>query len=141
MKKYLKILAKKSMFICIPNCVLLLTLLGTLTKKLKKEIKKNSADRVLSDLTEFLEPIASDCEFFIWNQRTFGNESFHSLCNRYYEKGSVICFAFFVMKRQFAMLDWNEQMRKKANGEQDSEIQDWQILLLNRLRAALKAAH
>jgi hypothetical protein len=43
------------------------------------------------------------------------------------------------MKRQFAALDWNEMMRKKALGEEDTDIQDWQELLLSRLMAALKA--
>ena len=105
----------------------------------KKEIKKFSADRVLSAIKEFLEPLGTDCEFFVWNRRTFGNESFHSLCNRYYEKGSVVSFEIFVMKRQFAMLDWNEMMRKKSQGLEDSDIQDWQILLLDRLRKALNA--
>jgi hypothetical protein len=105
----------------------------------KKDIRKHSADRFESALLEFLEPIASDCEYFVWNQRTFGNESFHSLCNRYYEKGSVVSFDTFVMKRQFAMLDWNEMMRKKSEGEEDSDIQDWQVLLLSRLRKALGA--
>jgi hypothetical protein len=102
-----------------------------------KEIKKNSETRVLQSLEEFLEPLASDCEYFVWNKRTFGNESFHALCNRYYEKGSVISFPLFVMKRQFAMLDWNELFRKKAKGEPDLDIQEWQLTLLDRLREAL----
>jgi hypothetical protein len=106
-------------------------------KKVKKEIKANSADRVRIAIIEFMEPLASDCEFFVWNKRTFGNESFHSLCNRYYEKGSVISFPLFLMKRQMAMLDWNEQMRKKALGQEDLEIQEWQEALMNRLRDAL----
>lgn len=41
------------------------------------------------------------------------------------------------MKRQFAMLDWNESTRRKAQGLSDQDIQDWQILLLDRLRNAL----
>jgi hypothetical protein len=98
----------------------------------------NSGTRLEKSLNKFLEPLLKDCEFFVYNQRTFGNESFHSLCNRYYEKGSVVSFATFEMKRQFAMLDWNEQMRKKALGEDDNDIQDWQIILLARLRDALR---
>jgi hypothetical protein len=93
----------------------------------------------MKQLLEFLTPLYQDCEYFVHNQRTFGNESFHSVCNRYYEKGSVVSFVIFVMKRQFAALDWNEQMRKKALGEEDKEIQDWQEVLLARLLAALKA--
>lgn len=104
-----------------------------------REIKKNSADRVLASLKEFLEPILDDCEYFVFDQRTFGNESFHSLCNRYYEKGSAISFPLFCMKRQFAAMDWNEQMVKKALDEEDSDIQDWQVELLRRLTVALKA--
>jgi hypothetical protein len=50
-----------------------------------------------------------------------------------------VSFPIFEMKRQFAALDWNEMMRKKANGEVDNEIQDWQKLLIERLTAALKA--
>ena len=111
----------------------------SLDKKEVREIKKNSADRVLASLNEFLEPILDDCEYFVFNQRTFGNESFHSLCNRYYEKGSVISFPLFCMKRQFAALDWNEQMVKKALDEVDSDIQDWRVELLRRLTVALKA--
>lgn len=80
-----------------------------------------------------------DCEFFVNNQRTFGNESFHSVCNRYYEKGSSVSFAIYVMKRQFAALDWNEMMRKKALNQPDNEIQDWQTVLLERLVAELKS--
>ena len=106
-------------------------------KKVKKEIKKYAADRIQLALTEFLEPILKDCEYFVYNQRTFGNESFHGLCNRYYEKGSVVSFPLFVMKRQFAFLDWNEQMRKKALGQEDAELQDWQIKLLDLLRDSL----
>lgn len=102
-----------------------------------KEIKKNSTERIRVALTEFLEPILADCEYFVYNQRTFGNESFHGLCNRYYDKGSAISFALFVMKRQFAFLDWNEQMRKKALGQEDCELQDWQVKLLNLLRTTL----
>lgn len=98
----------------------------------------NSGTRLGKSLNKFLEPLLRDCEFFVYNQRTFGNESFHSLCNRYYEKGSVVSFATFEMKRQFAMLDWNEQMRKKALGEDDNDIQDWQIILLARLSDALR---
>ena len=79
-----------------------------------------------------------DCEYFVFNQRTFGNESFHSLCNRYYEKGSVVPFEIFCMKREFAALDWNEMMIKKALGEEDSEIQDWQVKLLDRLGNELR---
>lgn len=104
-----------------------------------KEIKLNSGTRLVTALNDFLKSTVKDCEFFVYNQRTFGNESLHSLNNRYYEKGSVISFPIFVMKRQFAMLDWNEQMRKKALGEMDNDIQDWQTTLLNRLRAALRA--
>ncbi len=106
-------------------------------KKLKKEIKENSADRIRDALDEFLQPILKDCEYFVYNQRTFGNESFHGLCNRYYEKGSACSFDLFVMKRQFAFLDWNEQMRKKALGQEDSELQDWQKKLLNLLHDTL----
>lgn len=102
------------------------------------DIRKNSTARVRSDLKKFLKSLLKDCEFFVYNKRTFGNESFHSLCNRYYEKGSVVSFAIFCMKRQFAALDWNEQMRKKAEGKEDSDIQDWQITLLNRLEDAMK---
>jgi hypothetical protein len=102
-----------------------------------KEIKKYAAERIRLALTEFLEPILSDCEYFVYNQRTFGNESFHGLCNRYYEKGSAVSFDLFVMKRQFAFLDWNEQMRKKALGQEDAELQDWQIELLDLLRDSL----
>lgn len=105
----------------------------------KRDIRKESADRISIGLKEFLEPLASDCEFFIWNRRTFGNESFHSLCNRYYEKGSVVSFEIFVMKRQMAMLDWNEQMRKKSQDMESEDIQDWQLLLLNRFEDALEA--
>lgn len=93
----------------------------------------------MNAIKEFLEPLGTDCEFFIWNQRTFGNESFHSLCNRYYEKGSVVSFEVFVMKRQMAMLDWNEQMLKKSQGLEDKNIQDWQVLLLDRFENALEA--
>ena len=103
-----------------------------------KEIKLNSGERLVTTLNKFLESIVKDCEFFVYNQRTYGNESLHSLNNRYYEKGSVVSFPIFVMKRQFAMLDWNEQMRKKALGEMDADIQDWQITLLDRLRDALR---
>ncbi|MGH2639175.1 MAG: hypothetical protein ACRDF4_07855 [Rhabdochlamydiaceae bacterium] len=103
------------------------------------EVRDNSAARIRKHLLQFLTPIYDDCEYFVHNQRTFGNESFHSICNRYYEKGSVVSFPIFEMKRQFAALDWNEMMRKKANGEVDNEIQDWQKLLIERLTAALKA--
>ena len=103
------------------------------------EIRDNARQRIGSQLLQFLTPIYDDCEYFVHNQRTFGNESFHSVCNRYYEKGSVVSFPIFRMKRQFAALDWNEMMRKKALCEPDSEIQDWQIVLLERLKAALQA--
>jgi hypothetical protein len=103
-----------------------------------KEIKRNSGERLVAGLNTFLEKTVKDCEYFVYNQRTFGNESLHSLNNCYYEKGSVVSFPVFVMKRQFAMLDWNEQMRKKALGEMDNDIQDWQIILLDRLRDALR---
>ena len=103
------------------------------------EVRDNARERIGQQLLQFLTPLYDDCEYFVHNQRTFGNESFHSICNRYYEKGSVVSFPIFKMKRQFAALDWNEMMRKKALGEADSEIQDWQILLLERLEAALKA--
>lgn len=103
-----------------------------------KEIKRNSGERLVASLKTFLEKTVKDCEYFVYNQRTFGNESLHSLSNCYYDKGSVVSFPVFVMKRQFAMLDWNEQMRKKALGEMDNDIQDWQIILLDRLRDALR---
>ena len=103
------------------------------------DVRDNSAKRIKKYLLQFLTLIYDDCEYFVYNQRTFGNESFHSVCNRYYEKGSVISFPIFQMKRQFAALDWNEQMRKKANGEDDNEIQDWQIELRKRLIAALNS--
>lgn len=79
-----------------------------------------------------------DCEFFVYNMRTFGNESLHSLNNRYYEKGSVVTFPVFKMRRQFASLDWNEQMRAKAEGRDDNDIQAWQLDLMNRMEHALK---
>jgi hypothetical protein len=106
-------------------------------KKVIKEIKKNAADQIQLALTEFLEPILIDSEYFVYNQRTFGNESFHGLCNRYYDKASAVSFPIFVMKRQFSFLDWNEQMRKKALGQEDAELQDWQIKLLDLLRVSL----
>ena len=149
-KKYLKTIQAGllcSFFLFFPRITRLFVILFQFTylqldsekkkKKLVKEIKKYSADRIRSALTEFLEPLSKDCEFFVYNQRTFGNESFHGLCNRYYEKGSAISFPVFVMKRQFAFLDWNEQMRKKANGQKDADIQDWQKKLLKLLRKAL----
>jgi hypothetical protein len=86
-----------------------------------------------------LGTLAEDCEYFVFNQRTFGNESFHGLCNRYYEKGTVVSFTVFKMKRQFAALDWNEMMLKKALGETGAEVQDWQEILLERLNLALKS--
>lgn len=107
------------------------------SKRVIKEIKKNAAERIRLALTEFLEPILNDCEYFVYNQRTFGNESFHGLCNRYYEKGSSISFPLFIMKRQFAFLDWNEQMTKKSLGQEDCDLQDWQIKLLHLLRESL----
>ena len=103
------------------------------------EVRENAQDRIGQQILQFLTPLYDDCEYFVHNQRTFGNESFHSICNRYYEKGSVVSFPIFKMKRQFAALDWNEMMRKKALGQADSEIQDWQTLLLERLVAALNA--
>lgn len=132
MKKYLK--TQPGVFLLFQFVVIIYKLDS---KKVRKEIKKHSAERVRGALLEFLEPILTDCEFFVYNQRTFGNESFHGLCNRYYEKGSAVSFPIFVMKRQFAYLDWNEQMRKKAQGQEDAELQDWQIQLLNLLRIAL----
>lgn len=102
------------------------------------EIRDHSHARIQGQIYQFLHSLAGDCQFFVYNQRTFGNESFHSVCNRYYEKGSAVSFAIFVMKRQFAALDWNEQMRKKARGEEDNEIQDWQQVLLDRLTNELK---
>jgi hypothetical protein len=109
------------------------------TKKEIAECKKNSKKRVVTALADFLEPLLENCENFVFNQRTFGNESFHSLCNRYYEKGSVVSFEVFKMKRQFAALDWNEQILKKTLGEVDLDIQDWQTELLDRLSDALRA--
>jgi hypothetical protein len=103
------------------------------------EVRDNAQHRIRQQVLQFLTPLYEDCEFFVHNQRTFGNESFHSVCNRYYEKGSVVSFPIFKMKRQFAALDWNEMMRKKALGEADGEIQDWQTVLLERLVAALTA--
>lgn len=103
------------------------------------DFRNDTNIRIKTQLLQFLTPLYEDCEYFVHDQRTFGNESFHSICNRYYEKGSVVSFKIFVMKRQFAALDWNEMMRKKALGEEDTDIQDWQELLLSRLMAALKA--
>jgi hypothetical protein len=103
------------------------------------EVREKSPRRIKKHVLQFLTPLYDDCQYFVHDQRTFGNESFHSICNRYYEKGSVVSFPIFEMKRQFAALDWNEMMRKKALGEEDSDIQDWQELLLERLIAALKA--
>lgn len=103
------------------------------------ELRDNSEMRIRRQLLIFLTPLSADCEFFVHDQRTYGNESFHSICNRYYLKGSVVSFPIFEMKRQFACLDWNEMMRKKALGEEDNDIQDWQTQLLERLTAALKA--
>lgn len=129
-------LTLNSLYSVIP--VVILFIVYILGASVAKDIRKNSAERVRKALKKFLRPIAKDCEYFVYNKRTFGNESFHSLCNRYYEKGSVVSFEIFVMKRQFAMLDWNEQMRKKAEGREDLEIQDWQMKLLDRLENALK---
>lgn len=86
-----------------------------------------------------MKPILADVDYFVYNMRTFGNESFHSLCNRYYDKGSVVSFPVFQMKRQFACLDWNEQKRRKAQNQEDLKIQNWQVKLLKRLTKALKA--
>ena len=101
------------------------------------EIRDHAHTRIKKQILQFLTPLYDDCQFFVHNQRTFGNESFHSVCNRSYEKGSVVSFPIFVMKRQFAALDWNEMMRKKALNQPDNDIQDWQLILLDRLTEAL----
>lgn len=88
---------------------------------------------------KFLEPIASDCEYFVYGQRTYGNESFHNLCNMYYEKGCPVSFPIFKMKRQFAAMDWNEQMRNKMQNVEGGDIQEWQSKLLARFNEALKS--
>lgn len=105
----------------------------------KADIQENSADRVFGDLVTFLEPIASDCQYFVYNQRTYGNESFHNVSNCYYQKGSSVPFDIFVMKRQFACFDWNEQMRNNAVGIDQAELQKWQIRLLDLLEQRLRA--
>lgn len=137
MKKYLKTQSGKFLLFQFQVLIIVSAYKLDASKQVRREIEKNSAERIRAALVEFLEPILADCEYFVYNQRTFGNESFHGLCNRYYEKGSAVSFPLFVMKRQFAFLDWNEQMRKKAIGQEDAELQDWQIKLLNLLRTAL----
>lgn len=103
----------------------------------KALIKETSANRLFGDLVTFLEPIASDCQYFVYNQRTYGNESFHNLSNCYYQKGSTVPFNIYAMKRQFAFFDWNEQMRNNALGIEQVELQQWQIRLLDLLNRKL----
>ena len=90
-------------------------------------------NRLKLGLKMFLKPLASDCQYFVKNKRTCGNESFHNVCNCYYQKGSVIPFSLFVMKRQFAALDWNEQKTRGVN----EEVQKWQLELMRRFEKKL----
>ena len=60
-------------------------------------------------LREFLKSQMKDYEYFLHGTRTNLTESFHNLCNKYYQKGSTITYSHYIMKKEFAGMDWNEQ--------------------------------
>ena len=57
----------------------------------------------------FLRSQMKDYEYFLHGTRTNHTESFHNVANKYYSKGSTSTFNLYIMKKQFAALDWNEQ--------------------------------
>jgi hypothetical protein len=65
----------------------------------------------LDALTEFLMQEMKNYEYFLNGTTTSYGESFHSICNLYYPKGSTVAFSTYVMKKCFAGLHWQELRR------------------------------
>jgi hypothetical protein len=62
----------------------------------------------LDALTTFLTQQMKNYEYFLNGTTTSYGESFHSICNLYYPKGSTVAFQTYVMKKTFAGLHWQE---------------------------------
>lgn len=89
---------------------------------------------------EFLVSQLENHEYFVHGTRTNNTESFHNVCNKYYQKGLTLSFPQYIMRKTFAALDWNEN---KLGMRTDSPIADWkEVLLLEFLRrkAAIRGA-
>lgn len=59
-------------------------------------------------LTKFLMQESKHYEYFLNGTTTSYGESFHSICNLYYAKGSTVSFESYVMKKCFAAFHWQE---------------------------------
>lgn len=59
-------------------------------------------------LTLFLMQESKHYEYFLNGTTTSYGESFHSICNLYYPKGSTVAFKTYKMKKTFAALHWQE---------------------------------
>jgi hypothetical protein len=64
-------------------------------------------------LEKFLLQESKHYEFFLNGTTTSYGESFHSICNLYYPKGSTASFKSYVMKKEFAGLHWQELRRSR----------------------------
>jgi hypothetical protein len=78
-------------------------------------------------LRSFLKSQMEHHEHFVHGTRTNNTESFHSVCNKYYHKGSTVTFRQYVMRKTFAAMDWNEN---KLGMRTDAAVPPWKAALL-----------
>lgn len=89
---------------------------------------------------EFLESQLDNHEYFVHGTRTNNTESFHNVCNKYYQKGLPLSFPQYIMRKTFAALDWNEN---KKGLRTDSTVSPWKARLLREFvsrKTAIRAA-
>ena len=83
----------------------------------------------MSGLTEFLTSQLKNCKHFLYGKRNGHIESFHNVCNIYYQKGTVMDFGQYIMRKQFAALHWNMNKQNQSG----DRTEQWQRELLLQL--------
>lgn len=88
--------------------------------------KYNLSDDEVSCLDVWLEKQLIGCEFYLYGFRTNYTEGYHGLCNFFYRKGITLSYEHYVMRKQFALLQWNYS---KLDNEKKSS--KWKFELSN----------
>jgi hypothetical protein len=73
---------------------------------------------------DWLETKISSVPFFIHGLTTSQGESLHSLNNKYAIKGKIRSFLLYKMRKNIALLHWNELKRVRQRGKTDG-LDDW----------------
>jgi hypothetical protein len=75
-------------------------------------IKIDSAE--YKSILEWMEEWIEDAELYVHAKRTAHAESFHSLAIKYYPKGVRWCFNTYKMRKNLALIHWNENFNKSS---------------------------